>query len=115
MSARLLIDAICDLGLPPMRATDDEISALRANPDLFYWYEYADCMWSANAIAESLLVTRRNLREGGCLIVVGSSPPPPQSSDNRDWWTRLEDTVNQDFAYWAVLSLLAGIVLGVVV
>jgi hypothetical protein len=111
MSARLLIDAICDLGLPPLRATDDEISVLRGDPDLDDWYDCADSMWTANAIAESLLTTHRNLNGGGS-TVVGSSSPCAKSTDNRDWWTRVEDTINQDFTYWAVISLLAGIVLG---
>jgi hypothetical protein len=100
MSARLLIDAICDLSLPPMRATDDEISALRTDPDLGDWYEYADCIWSANAIAESLLVTYRNLKPG--------SPPPAPQPAHRDYWSKCEDVVNQHFGSWAVTLFLVG-------
>jgi hypothetical protein len=39
MSARLLINAICDLSLPPMWTNYDEIRALHADPDLRDWYE----------------------------------------------------------------------------
>ena len=113
MSARLLIDAVCDLSLPPARATDDEIRALLADSDLNDWYDYADCIWSANAIAESLLATHRNLKHGGRPITAETRSPTTQSAENLDWWTMLEDTVDQHFAYWAVTIFLAGVVAGV--
>jgi len=44
MSARLLTDAICDLSLPPARATDHEIRTLLADSELGDdWYDCADC------------------------------------------------------------------------
>jgi len=112
MSARMLIDAICDLNLPPMRATDDEISALRADPDLGDWYEYADCIWSANEIAESLLVTYRNLKNGRCSMPVSKAPEVRQGTDLREWWSWCEDILNQHFAYWAATLFLAGMAVG---
>jgi hypothetical protein len=111
MSARLLIHAISDLNLPPMRASDDEINALRADPDLGDWYECADCVSSANAIAESLLVTYRNLK-GSRHSAPISMPPAPQ---NREWWLRCEDGLNQYFAYWAITLFLAGMAAGAVI
>jgi hypothetical protein len=109
MSARLLVDAICDLNLPPMRASDDEISALGADPDLCDWYDYADCIWSANAIAESLLTTYRNLKDGGRPPALRGPSPVPQTTANGEWWNRCTDILNQHFAYWAVTLFLAGI------
>ena len=111
MSARLLIDAISDLNLPPTRATEDEINALRADPDLDDWYECADSISSANAIAESLLVTYRNLKGGP----VGSSPSALRPADQRQWWIRCEDGLNQYFGYWAITLFLAGMAFGVVI
>ena len=113
MGARLLIDAVCDLSLPPVSATDDEIRALLADSELGDWYDSADCIWSANAIAESLLATHRNLKGGGRPISVETQSATTQLLEDRDWWAMLEDTVDRHFAYWAVTVFLAGMAAGV--
>ncbi|MBV8772050.1 MAG: hypothetical protein JO166_06940 [Deltaproteobacteria bacterium] len=112
MSARLLNDAIYDLVLAPTRATDDEIRALLADSDLDDWYDCADDIWSANAIAESLLVTYRTLKHGGHSIAAKHRSSASQSAGNHMWWTRFEDLVDQHFAYWAVSMFLAGVAAG---
>jgi hypothetical protein len=113
MSARLLIDAVCDLSLPPASATDDEIRALLDDSDLNDWYDYADCIWSANAIAESLLATHRNLKRGGRPVSAETSSAATQLVEDRDWWAILEDTLDRHFTYWAVTVFFAGVVAGV--
>ncbi|HJU11079.1 MAG TPA: hypothetical protein VJ728_09385 [Candidatus Binataceae bacterium] len=109
MSARLLINAICDLNLAPLRASNDEIRALRAAPDLDDWYEYADSIWSANAIAESLLRTYRNLKGSGSLAP-HENPSPALAYD---WWCRCQDVLNEHFEYWALGMFLAGMAVAV--
>lgn len=113
MSARLLIDAVYDLSLPPAHATDDEIRDLLADSNLTDWYEYADSIWSANAIAESLLVTHRNLKYGGRSTTAKTRSPATKSAEQRSWRTIFEDTVDRHFGYWAVTVFLAGVIAGV--
>ncbi len=113
MSDRLLIDAICDLTLPPARATDDEIRGLLADSELGDWYEYADSIWSANSIAESLLVTRRKLKHSERSTSAEARFLASQPKDTRDLRTRFEDLLDQHFAYWAVTAFLAGMAAGV--
>ena len=113
MSARHLTDAICDLSLPPARATDHEIRALLADSELGDWYDCADCIWSANTIAESLLVTHRNLKHGAWSTTAEAPCSARQSARSRDWWTRLEDIIDEHFAYWAMTVFLAGVAAGV--
>lgn len=113
MSARLLNDAICDLVLAPARATDEEIRALLADSDLNDWDDCADDIWSANAIAESLLVTYRTLKYGGDSTTARPPSSGSQSAGDRKWWTGFEDLIEQHFAYWAVSMFLAGVAAGV--
>jgi hypothetical protein len=113
MSARLLNDAICDLILPPARATDDEIRALLADSDLSDWYDCADDIWSANAIAESLLVTYRKLKHGGHSTIGATPSPSLHSAQKPEWWLRIADVIDQHFVYWAVTVFLAGVAAGV--
>lgn len=113
MSARLLIDAVCDLSLPPACATHDEIRTLLTDSELGDWYDGADCIWSANAIAESLLATHRNLKRGGRSMIAQTPSTATQLLDDHDWWAMIEDTLDRHFAYWAISVFLAGMAAGV--